>query len=348
MLTLTFSKTGFKIYGRHLDTINDGQNVALDICGGHSHSGFGYHYHSQVLELKTSENQNYFAYIGGVYQCWRGDIKVSNIFNNAKQFTERADYQDLRPCCNSMEHWTASGISASYLIPSVSPSNVSVPVFLTIEGLTKDTVDSSSILKLSLREALAKVLNTDISAIGPPTTKAVDQTSLSMRSNLEMSALNLVAFQQKLGESWSLKATKIIVNMTVTSTLTSSSISSTLTTSLVAFTNSFKNAATANNYTGDLSSVQTLSVSAGVPGTQTTTTSNSDSDSNPSLATGSIIAIVVCGVFGLIVAIIIFGYKFGFLSCESSSYMKTEPVEHPHESDQPKVGRELELANEVA
>lgn len=340
MLTLASSKTGFKIYGRHLNVNNDGQSIQLDLCGGHSHSSFGYHYHSQVLQLTTSGNENYFAYIGGVYQCWRGDINVSKIFNNAKAFTERADYHDLRPCCNSMEHWTASGIVASYLIDSLSPSNVVVPVFLTIEGLTKESVDSSPILKLSLRTALADILDTSISAIGLPTTNVIiDQTSLTMRSDLEIPPLNLVAFQQKLAESWSLKATNIIVNMTVTSLLTSSSITSTLATSLVAFTTSFKNAATANNYPGDLSNVQTLGVSVGISNTQTTSTSNGTS--NPILATGNIIAIIVCGVLGLV---IILSNIFGFWSCGSIMVkeVKASVVKQPNGN----YNGELQLANE--
>jgi hypothetical protein len=341
MRTYALYNTGYKIYGRHLHIENDGQFVELDICGGHSHSDFGYHYHSQVLRLTTSLNAEYFAYIGGVYQCWRGDITVSNIFDNAKQFTERADYEDLRPCCNSVEHWTASGISASYLIDSPS---YAVSVFLTIEGLTKESVDSSSVLKLSLRIALADILGMDVSAIGLPTTNDVVQSSLSMRTNLEISPINLIGFQQKLAESWSLKATSIVVNMTVTSVFTSSSISSTLTTSLAAFTSSFQSAAAANNYVGDLSNVQTLGVSTGVPGTDAT--SIGGSTSNPSLATGSIIAIVVCGVFGLVVIVIILGDKFGVFSC-GESYVKAEAVERPDGNHEPNVGN-LELANESA
>ena len=344
MRSYTLYNTGYKIYGRHLHVNNDGQSFELDLCGGHSHSDFGYHYHSQVLRLTTSENEEYFAYIGGVYQCWRGDITVSNIFDNAKQFTERADYEDLRPCCNSMEHWTALGISASYLIESPSPTYVAVPVFLTIEGLTKESVDSSSILKLSLRMALADILDVNVSAIGLPTTNDVVKSSLSMRANLEISPINLIGFQQKLAQSWSLKATSIVVNMTVTSVLTSSSISSTLTTSLAAFTSSFQSAAAANNYAGDLSNVQTLGISTSVPDTDATSTTGSAS--SPSLATGSIIAIVVCGVFGLVVIVIILGNKIGFLSC-GVSYVKAEAVERPNRKDEPNVGN-LELVNESA
>ena len=102
--------------------------------------------------------------------------------------------------------------------------------------------------------------------------------------------------------------------------------------------------AAANNYVGDLSNVQTLGVSTGVPGTDAT--SIGGSASNPSLATGSIIAIVVCGVFGLVVIVIILGDKFGVFSC-GESYVKAEAVERPDGNHEPNVGN-LELANESA
>ncbi len=71
---------GFLLYGRYLSAAADGYSVALDICGGHNHSSYGYHYHTQVLHMNVSSSQaapsygitlglNITAYIPGVYQC---------------------------------------------------------------------------------------------------------------------------------------------------------------------------------------------------------------------------------------------------------------------------------------
>ena len=43
-----FSFDGFAIHGRHLSASAVGANAALDLCGGHEHGSFGYHYHAQI------------------------------------------------------------------------------------------------------------------------------------------------------------------------------------------------------------------------------------------------------------------------------------------------------------
>ena len=110
-----YSMDGFPIFGRYLDTLNLGQGTNLDDCGGHQHSGVdGYHYHSQVVQIPASDRTpSYTAYIAGPYKCWKGDISknknfwlkdsgptASASYGVGGPVTNRADYEQLRPCCS--------------------------------------------------------------------------------------------------------------------------------------------------------------------------------------------------------------------------------------------------------
>ena len=77
-----YSLDGFKLYGRYLDSGAPGATTALDVCGGHTHSGVadsvvGYHYHSQVVLVNNTVDGSYLAYPAGPYNCWRGNISAS-------------------------------------------------------------------------------------------------------------------------------------------------------------------------------------------------------------------------------------------------------------------------------
>ncbi len=58
-----YSADGFPLSGRYLSENAPGYSVALDACGGHNHGSYGYHYHSQVLQIV--EDWTYTAYIAG-------------------------------------------------------------------------------------------------------------------------------------------------------------------------------------------------------------------------------------------------------------------------------------------
>jgi hypothetical protein len=78
----------------------------------------------------SSIGENYFAYVGGVYQCWRGSISNINFFDNGNvAFESRADFiaKDLAPCCSGVTGWwTADNISLPNTILSfVSDSSTS-------------------------------------------------------------------------------------------------------------------------------------------------------------------------------------------------------------------------------
>ena len=43
-----YALDGYLIYGRYTAAGQPGIDVDLDLCGGHSHDAFGYHYHPSV------------------------------------------------------------------------------------------------------------------------------------------------------------------------------------------------------------------------------------------------------------------------------------------------------------
>ena len=52
---LGWSNDGPLIFGRYLSTSAPGQTTALDNCGGHMHGDYPYHYHTQNVDVTTTE-----------------------------------------------------------------------------------------------------------------------------------------------------------------------------------------------------------------------------------------------------------------------------------------------------
>lgn len=129
-----WSFDGYDIYGRHLSTSAVGYSVPLDLCGGHSHVdannvSLGYHYHTQVVQLYTTDKnivQSYYAYVPGPFYCWRGNISVSKFFNNnGPLVSSRANYASLQPCCSTSAYYLKSGYSFSGVtIVSANPTSI--------------------------------------------------------------------------------------------------------------------------------------------------------------------------------------------------------------------------------
>ena len=130
---------GFPIHGRHLDSANLGQAVALDDCGGHQHEGVSdYHYHAQLVQA-TSPQGGYTAYVAGPYNCWRGDVsKVTNFWDlsgkptvtvgyGAGRLSERSDYVQLQPCCGAADGYAAAGYSINGAGQQASPGGAPPP-----------------------------------------------------------------------------------------------------------------------------------------------------------------------------------------------------------------------------
>ena len=123
---IAYGADGFPVFGRYLSDAAPGAQVALDDCGGHSHSGIGdpfiadgtYHYHSFVQTIpKGAAPQAYTSYNNGPYMCFKGDIsKVSSwwVGNEASygsgNLAQRSDYAVVKPCADS----------AMYLAPGYS------------------------------------------------------------------------------------------------------------------------------------------------------------------------------------------------------------------------------------
>ncbi len=130
---------GFKIFGRYLSPNAPGYAVALDDCGGHTHDSYGYHYHSQVVEVTAAQIGTYTAYIAGPYKCWKGDISKISTFWNRDQASygsgrmapsnlkDRPDYELLKPCCGGSATTSFAAPTTKTSAPSGAPSSPSAP-----------------------------------------------------------------------------------------------------------------------------------------------------------------------------------------------------------------------------
>jgi len=136
-----FSLDGYLIYGRYTQAGQEGQDFALDQCGGHEHTTYGYHYHPEVDEgaqttsldgVSVTGTVSYTLYKGAPMECWSGDIsKIENFWvSGGKQanydstkdgLSGRNDLEQLRPCCGMTDFFAASGITVS-----TAPSTASV------------------------------------------------------------------------------------------------------------------------------------------------------------------------------------------------------------------------------
>ncbi|MEW5318335.1 MAG: hypothetical protein WDW38_009563 [Sanguina aurantia] len=141
-----FSLDGPWLYGRHLAATDLGWSTTLDTCGGHTHDGMAYHYHSQVASLATDTSgansppigTAYTGYPAGPDQCWAADISKTPSFWDGHEasygsgrsapgnLARREDYQYLRPCCTTPSKYLAAGYTLSV---NPSPPNPSPPPF---------------------------------------------------------------------------------------------------------------------------------------------------------------------------------------------------------------------------
>ena len=76
MIGFGFGLDGFLIYGRYLDISAPGASIPLDICGGHSHGSFGYHYHAEVKLINATQSGQqipygtpYYVFLPGITNC---------------------------------------------------------------------------------------------------------------------------------------------------------------------------------------------------------------------------------------------------------------------------------------
>jgi hypothetical protein len=211
---------GYKTFGRHLSNETVGWTVALDVCGGHEHNDtdgtvLDYHYHSQVLNLTSDSNsingvgRQYYAYVGGVHQCWRGNISGLNFFNNDVAFESRADFQDLRPCCGMTEYYTASGYTingAAASSPTSSPTSLST-TGTSLSPPTASPTDTSTATPTEASTAAPTDAPTTAPTLVPtltptqqPTPGTVIIASFNMTqtlSNLPSGTTNLTAAQKE-------------------------------------------------------------------------------------------------------------------------------------------------------
>ena len=101
---------GLWIYGRYLSTLAPGGTVALDLCGGHSHGAFGYHYHTQVIAALSSGQGSGTNTVGLAYPqtstgplyCFKGNLSADSQYG--KQGPGIA-----QQCCGASQYYVRAG-----------------------------------------------------------------------------------------------------------------------------------------------------------------------------------------------------------------------------------------------
>jgi hypothetical protein len=125
-----FAMDGYTIYGKHIVSELEGGTLGLDRCGGHSHGEYGYHYHAHTLAHQSTNTLigvnasdgpfSYTSYMIAPTTCWHGDVNVIENFwsrdqvayerNEGEDSSSWADAEQLRPCCQSTNVYTAPAI----------------------------------------------------------------------------------------------------------------------------------------------------------------------------------------------------------------------------------------------
>ena len=133
-----FGLDGVFVYGRHLSTSAPGSATALDVCGGHTHGSYGYHYHAQLIVGTTdgrgapgiATGLTFPASTPGVYKCFRGNLSADPYFGSKASFP-------AAPCCGSTEYYAGAGIAISGAVgqnvsavspaPAIKPASAAAP-----------------------------------------------------------------------------------------------------------------------------------------------------------------------------------------------------------------------------
>ena len=79
MLLIGFSIDVFKIYGRYLNASAPGANDSLDICGGHYHASYGYHYHPEVRKINANNSGQQIPHKTAYYICYLESLIVNQL-----------------------------------------------------------------------------------------------------------------------------------------------------------------------------------------------------------------------------------------------------------------------------
>ena len=176
---------GFGIYGRHLSASAPGYSDTLDICGGHSHGSYDYHYHTQVVNATTdtigavgvSSGLSFPVGTSGVYQCFRGSLSADPYLHVNYNVPDAA-------CCGS----TAAYVKAGYTFnpaakgPGGSTTTTTVTNAVAFNSLPSTAVNAiSGTLTTAAQGVLLGALRTAVTSVCAACTvtlkKVVDSSS---------------------------------------------------------------------------------------------------------------------------------------------------------------------------
>ena len=156
-----WSIDGYSIFGRHISNSNEGEKVALDMCGGHSHKGYSYHYHTQVHTSRTNngvavggdEGVTYQYTTPGPFKCFKGEISSTSIpkvvTDVATTDATLSSDESTYACMASNYYYTGENVVLPDIItkpvvrlPSMFPTRA--PVFTPTSRPTRDPTPPTS------------------------------------------------------------------------------------------------------------------------------------------------------------------------------------------------------------
>ena len=190
-----YAVDGHGIFGRHLSESAPGYSDTLDVCGGHSHGAYGYHYHAQVVNATTDTiaaqgvrpGLSFPVGTPGVYQCFRGNLSADPYLNVRFNVPDAA-------CCGSTAAYVKAGFTFNPAAkgpgaaqPTATPSATMTPAApvtnaVTFNSLPPEAVNATSgaltaaavaVLKTALETAVKSVC----AACAVTVTKVVDSSS---------------------------------------------------------------------------------------------------------------------------------------------------------------------------
>ena len=118
-----YADDGISIYGRYLSVAAPGYTTALDVCGGHVHDNYAYHYHTQIISALSSGQGAGTSTVGlaypqssvGVLYCFRGNLSADPYYGSSGGLA-------VQPCCSSTNYYAAPGFALSITSGGTTPS----------------------------------------------------------------------------------------------------------------------------------------------------------------------------------------------------------------------------------
>jgi hypothetical protein len=199
-----YAHDGYRIYGRHLSYSAEGwSGNDLDLCGGHEHGDYGYHYHTKVFNATSgaggsnmisglSKGVPYPATTTGPFYCFRGNITAADPYFTAITGTQS---RVMAPCAGMTNYYVKSsavvlknaGVQSTVgLVTSTATASATATASSTATSTATRTSTSTSTAS-STATSTATATNS-AGAPAPPTETATASSTATATSTQTLSA----------------------------------------------------------------------------------------------------------------------------------------------------------------